>query len=142
MKREAPGDIHTKSTKRAYDGSNSLPIEIWCVIFQYVPEPYYPMVRQTCRTFRSLHLKHTSSKITLTSLIKEGTPLSTLQWVYEQGCPWDEMTCARAAKEGHLDVLKWLREKGCPWDARTCSGAAKGGHFDVLKWARENGCPE
>jgi len=42
---------------------------------------------------------------------------------------------------GHLEVLKWARENGCPWDEDTCAGAAEGGHLEVLKWARENGCP-
>jgi len=46
-----------------------------------------------------------------------------------------------AAKGGHLEVLKWARENGCPWDEWTCAYAAEGGHLEVLKWARENGCP-
>jgi hypothetical protein len=53
-------------------------------------------------------------------------------------CPWDEWTCAGAAKGGHLEILKWLRANDCPWDERTCSGAAYGGHLEVLQWgARE-----
>jgi hypothetical protein len=42
---------------------------------------------------------------------------------------------------GHLEVLKWARAKDCPWDEKTCAYAAKGGHLEVVKWARENGCP-
>ena len=114
MKREAPGDIHTKPTKRAYGDINKIPVEIWCMIFQHVPEPYYPMVRQTCSTFRTLPLKRTPSEITLSDLIKGDASLSTLQWAHEQGCLWDKWTCEHAAERGHLDVLKWLRENGCP----------------------------
>ena len=43
-----------------------------------------------------------------------------LQWAREQGCPWDEETCAGAASGGHLKVLQWLREQGCPWDKEEC----------------------
>ena len=88
-----------------------------------------------------------------------------LKWARENDCPWDEETCAKAAKGGylevlkwarervpgngravgddggHLEVLKWARENGCPWNERTCASAAEGGHLEMLKWARENGCP-
>jgi len=57
------------------------------------------------------------------------------------GCPWDEMTCANAARGGHLTVLQWVRANGCPWDKGTCTSAALGGHLAVLQWARDNGCP-
>ena len=46
-----------------------------------------------------------------------------------------------AATEGHLDCLKYLYENGCPWDEMTTYGAVIGGHLDCLKYAYENGCP-
>jgi hypothetical protein len=46
-----------------------------------------------------------------------------------------------AAKGGHLEVLKWARENGCPWDELTCANAAERGHLGMLQWARANGCP-
>ena len=38
--------------------------------------------------------------------------------------PWDERTCAQAARGGHLEVLKWLRDPNipggpCPWNIMT-----------------------
>ena len=72
----------------------------------------------------------------------EGGHLQVLQWACENGCPWDEWTCAYAAQGRHLEVLKWARANGCPWSAVTCAVAAGGGHLEVLKWARVNGCPE
>ena len=80
--------------------------------------------------------------------------LAALQWVWQldvlrlererpvgdNGCDWGWMTCAAAARGGHLGVLKWARENGCEWSWRTCSFAARGGHLGVLQWARENGC--
>ena len=38
-------------------------------------------------------------------------------------------------------LLRWARDNGCPWDERTCAAVAAGGNLEVLKWARENGCP-
>ena len=73
--------------------------------------------------------------------VAAGGNLEVLKWARENGCPWDERTCANAAKYGCLEVLEWLRKNGCPWDGLTCARAALGGHLEVLKWAHENGCP-
>ena len=54
-----------------------------------------------------------------------GGHLEVLKWARANGCPWDEATCAWAAKYGHLEVLKWARENGCPWDEWTCANAAR-----------------
>lgn len=60
----------------------------------------------------------------------------------EGGYPLDDpWACICAAGNGHLDILQWLRENGCPWDDRTCIYAASGGHLEALRWAMENGCP-
>jgi hypothetical protein len=37
-------------------------------------------------------------------------------------CPWDEWTCAGAAKGGHLEILKWLRANDCPWGRKDVLG--------------------
>ena len=68
--------------------------------------------------------------------------ISILQWARENGCPWDVRTCIAAAENGHLSILQWARGNGCPWDALTCKAAAENGHLLILQWARENGCPE
>jgi hypothetical protein len=61
--------------------------------------------------------------------------------VHENGCPWNEETCSRAAKKGHLECLKYAHENGCPWSTDTCEYAATNGHLECLKYAHENGCP-
>ena len=66
--------------------------------------------------------------------------LECLKYAREQGCDWDEETCASAAKYGHLECLKYAHEPGCDWDERTCASAAWEGHLDCLKYAHENGC--
>jgi len=67
--------------------------------------------------------------------------LDCLTSLHEQGCQWDERTCAYAARYGRLKCLKYAHEKGCPWDESICFWAAKYDHIDCLKYAHENDCP-
>ena len=55
--------------------------------------------------------------------------LKTLKFLQEVKV-LDERTCEVAAEAGLLKALQWLRQQGCPWDQRTCQAAAKGGHFN------------
>ncbi len=64
-----------------------------------------------------------------------------LQYARENGCPWDETTCALAAKNGHLRTLQWALANGAPVGVMTCAFAAFAGHLEILQWARANGCP-
>ena len=64
--------------------------------------------------------------------------LRLVQWLRDEGCPWDTFACAHASR--HLEVLRWLRANGCPWDAQTCDSAVDRGR-PVLSWARANGAP-
>jgi hypothetical protein len=77
----------------------------------------------------------------LLALQAEYGHLDVVQWCRQNGCPWDERTCAESARNGHLDVLQWCRENGCPWDERTCAFAALNGHLYILQWCRQHGCP-
>jgi hypothetical protein len=65
----------------------------------------------------------------------------------EHDCPWNESTCAHAARGGHLDVLVWARAHGCPWD-RSTGDAADNASWnrapkaaEVLEYVWVNGCP-
>ena len=42
---------------------------------------------------------------------------------YGKGCPWDEMTCWRAAEYGHLECLKYAHENDVLGDQLTCESA-------------------
>jgi hypothetical protein len=58
-----------------------------------------------------------------------------LKWARENGCPWTSLTCAYAAKGGHLEVLKWARENGCPWNIEAVrANATNGSHLEMLEW--------
>merc|ERR1719313_1168234 len=64
----------------------------------------------------------------------KGGHLEVVQWLRQNGCPWDSMTSFHAAHGGHLEVLQWVRQNGCPWDSMTSFHAAHGGQLEVLKW--------
>ena len=50
-------------------------------------------------------------------------------------------TCCYAAANGHLPALQYLHENGCPWDENTCTNAAYYEHWDCLQYAVDNKCP-
>ena len=61
--------------------------------------------------------------------------LEVLQYLHENGCPWNQNACLYAAKYGHLKVLEYLHQNGCPWDEEACLKASKSnGHLTVAKW--------
>ena len=47
-----------------------------------------------------------------------------------------------AASSYHLECLQYLHENGYPWDERACAVAVEKGRLDCLEYLRENGCPE
>jgi hypothetical protein len=49
--------------------------------------------------------------------------------------------CTAAARNGDLQELKALRADEWPWNQWTCAHAAKGGHLEVLKWAARERLP-
>lgn len=64
-----------------------------------------------------------------------------LNWTKDLNCPWNEMLCSAAARQGNLTILQYLRRKGCPWDSWTCVEASTYNRNDILLWARDHGCP-
>ena len=105
------------------------------------------MLARVNKTMRRIVKVHTyTTVVTDTKEDILGVPtfvrsVALLRWARENGCPWDERTCATAAAGGQLEVLQWARENGCPWDERTCAAAAAGQYLEVLQWALENSCP-
>lgn len=66
--------------------------------------------------------------------------LDCLQYLLEQGCPRSDSACTIAARYGYLDCLQYLHEHGCPWDEDTCAAAAGTGKLDCLQYAHQQGC--
>ena len=79
-------------------------------------------------------------KITCVKAAEKGQ-LEILMWARKNGCQWNTDVCTLAAMNGHLDVLMWAHKNGCQWDESVCSRAARNGHLDVLKYSRKHGCP-
>jgi hypothetical protein len=57
----------------------------------------------------------------------------------EAGLPLTAAACAGAACFGALHMLQWLRQQGCPWDERVVVDA---GSEELRHWAIANGCPQ
>ena len=67
---------------------------------------------------------------------------STISWALEKCTEKKERFCAEMAQNGNLELLQFLHENGCPWDVRYLFlNAARNGHLECLKYAHENGCP-
>ena len=49
--------------------------------------------------------------------------------------------CYYAAQYGHLPALQYLHENGCPWDLYTCQFAATHERWDCLQYLVDNKCP-
>ena len=67
--------------------------------------------------------------------------LPALQYLHENGCPWNSGHVLLRSRCGHLPALKYLHENGCPWDWDTCYYAAYNKHWDCLQYAVDNKCP-
>jgi hypothetical protein len=49
--------------------------------------------------------------------------------------------CSAAAKNNHLEALQWLHEQGCPWNLdEICGDAAESGSMEMLLYLKEQGC--
>jgi hypothetical protein len=125
-------DTAAADLEHLYPGLFSLPSDVLRLLFS--PAYLNVVALVPCRSSSS----HSIS--TLACFLSSGSQWRLLQWERANGCPWDEMTCAAAARAGHLAVLQWARAKRCPWDECTCRFAAKEGNLQILQWARANGC--
>ena len=64
--------------------------------------------------------------------------LQMVKYCVANECPINEMACARAAENGHLECLKYLREEvKAPWESVTASWAALSGHLHILEYLVE-----
>ena len=61
--------------------------------------------------------------------------LEMVKYCVVKKCAISTLTCAFAAKNGHLKVLKYLHEKvKAPWDSETAAWAARNGHLHILEY--------
>ena len=64
-----------------------------------------------------------------------------LKWAHENGCEWDERTCAKAAELGNVEMLNWLRQNGCTYDEILRVRAFENHNWIMMKWLIDVGCP-
>ena len=86
-------------------------------------------------------IKRSSGRLCAAFKICDFFTKSTLSWALEKCSEKKERFCVEMALSGNLVLLQYLHENGCPWDKRTCSAAAQNGHLECLKYAHEKGCP-
>lgn len=67
--------------------------------------------------------------------------LSVMQWLYANGCRWNNHIFKFAANNGNLDMMKWLKKNGCPWNAETFSKAVIHGNLENIQWLYSEKCP-
>jgi len=68
--------------------------------------------------------------------------LDLLKMVVVEGCEVNAVSCAFAAKRGHLKILKWLKEDAaCDWDSRTFESAVRSGQGHIIDYLLETRCP-
>jgi hypothetical protein len=64
--------------------------------------------------------------------------LEMVKYCVANKCPVNEIACACAAENGHLECLKYLREEAkAPWNRGTASMAALNGHLHILEYLVE-----
>ena len=66
--------------------------------------------------------------------------LHCLQYLHQNGFPWNNMVTASAAYYNHLDCLQYAHENGCPWNCLTIKNAVEMKSFTCLQYALQNGC--
>lgn len=136
------GDDENGTKRPRLLGISDLSDDIIAEVFKFLGSGHFLFVAGTSRQFYQVYEtiweNENDTGTTMRSAVES---ISRLQWARANGYPWDEWTCAVAARNGHLEVLQWARANGCPWDANICSLAAGNGHLEVVQWARTNECP-
>ena len=84
--------------------------------------------------------------LTIRAAARRGN-LEMVKYCVANKCPtfrpsFVEDDCARAAKNGHLEILKYLREEAkAPWDSMVLYQAYENEHLECLRYAVEKKCP-
>ena len=74
---------------------------------------------------------------TINAAAEQGN-LEMVKYCVANECPINELACACAAGNGHLEVLKYLREEAkAPWESWTATRAASNGHLHILEYLVE-----
>jgi len=82
-----------------------------------------------CLPFLPSYFESTKS---LEQIIDESTAICFHQWnLMAKKFDQDVSLVEYAISMGSLKLIKWARENGCPWDENTCANTAENGHFEL-----------
>jgi len=109
MKRRGQHDASKGGKRRRHvTPCPGLPLEVWSLIAGFLPRAYIPAFRACCWVFAEA-IDPPAEPVILADILE--APLSYIEWVRRQGCPWDIRKAAvRAAERGNVDGLRWLQE--------------------------------
>jgi len=71
-----------------------------------------------------------------------GSRVDVLEWLHDQGHPWDESTHLAAVDAGRLDILEHTSTQGNREYLAMWPRAIRHGHLHVLKWIFEQSPPD
>lgn len=89
-----------------------------------------------------LKIRRASSESKILLAIEMSMELDIVRLLLHSRC--SDLTpamCSCAASFGRLDCLQFLHEQGCPWDAETTSAALIKGSMECYRYAESRGCP-
>lgn len=79
---------------------------------------------------------------TITNIISNGN-WEILKYIRTKNFPWDELTFEAAVKykKSTIEQLQWLKDQGCPWNRKSIQAALDSERPDIIIWLIHNGCP-
>ena len=88
-------------------------------------------------------LGETAKHVVLCNFAAMRGSVRLLKWARENNHDyWSALTCSSACMNGQLPALQYLHENGCPWDSYACCCAADNEHWDCLQYMVDNKCLE
>jgi len=84
----------------------------------------------------------TGDESTYVRAAHEKDAAAVIRFLWSKGCPADASACAAvAAHANHFELLQWMHQQGFPWDERTAKTLATFTDVRYLEWAVQQGCP-
>jgi hypothetical protein len=62
------------------------------------------------------HSQAAYSEATMVAAAAELGGTAMCEILLSQQCPWSKRACVTSALHGHVSTLRWLHERGCPWE--------------------------
>jgi hypothetical protein len=97
---------------------DSIPFEIILIIFEYLDDFDYTLCMLVCKLWKEIVDERFSHELIsneyLWKYVVKRDYFTLLQWLYDQGVPWEGFTCEYASKRDCLHMAIFLMDKHCP----------------------------